>query len=258
MIKKCVIVSLGFLIFCLFLTPSSEAGDDLVEKVLEAKKELQAGVNVFDAVIIKKAKDKFLNLLMMEQSKKGYFHYYVALCDYRLAVFYMTENKMEEAEVHTKEAEKHLEEVMELMPTWGEPVALYASMLGFEIALDWSKGMALGMKSDEYMGKALDLEPDNPRVLFFKGSSELYTPVAYGGGAEVAKDTLIRAVELFETEKTEDPIKPSWGKEETLTHLGMAYEQTGEKNKAEELYRQALEINPDFGMAKDNLNKLKK
>jgi len=257
MIKKCVIVFLGFLIFCLILPSKPVAGDDLAQKVIEAKEELKAGVNTFDAVIIKKAKDKFLNLLMMEESKKGYIHYYVALCDYRLAVFYLTESKMEEAEVHTKEAEKHLEKVMELMPSWGEPVALYASMLGFEIALDWSKGMALGMKSNEYLSKALELEPDNPRVLLFKGSSELYTPVAYGGGAEVAMETLIRAVELFKTEKVEDPIKPSWGKEEALTYLGMAYEQIGEKNKAEELYRQALDVNPDFGMAKENLDKLK-
>ena len=93
MIKTCGIVSLGILIFCLTLPQITEAGDDLAQKVLEAKADLKAGVNVFDADIIKKAKDKFLSLLMKEQSKKGYLHYYVGLCDYRLAVFYLTKDK---------------------------------------------------------------------------------------------------------------------------------------------------------------------
>jgi len=255
--KFSLVISLGF--FLSFTLPYlAGAEDDLVEKVLEAKAELKVGVNVFDNTIIKKAKDKFLNLLMNEQSKNGYLHYYVALCDYRLAVYYMTENQMDEAEVHTKESQKHLEQAMELVPSWGEPVALYASMLGFEIAFDWNKAMTLGMKSNEYLGKALNMEPDNPRVLYFKGSSELFTPEAYGGGADKAIATLGEAVELFEKEKVEDPMKPSWGKEEALTFLGMAHEQKGEKDKAKELYHKALEVNPDFGLAKENLEKLKK
>lgn len=256
--KISILFSLVFLIFCFLLPQKAEAEEDLVKKVLEAKAELQAGVNVFDAAIMKKAKDKFLNLLMTEKSENGYLHYYVAMCDYRLAVFYMNENQMGEAEAHTMESQKHLEKSMEIMPSWGEPVALYASMLGFEIAFDWSKAMTLGMKSGEYLGKALDLEPDNPRVLFFKGSSELYTPAEYGGGAEKAIETLSRSVELFATEKVEDPIKPSWGKEEALTFLGMAYEQTGEKEKAKELYQKALNVNPEFGLAISNLENLKK
>lgn len=256
--KLSLVISLGFFIFCLSLPSLSEAGDDLAAKVLEAKAELKTGVNVFDDAIMKKAKDKFLNLLMKEQAKKGYLHYYVALCDYRLTIYYMTENQMDQAEIHTKESQKHLEQAMELMPSWGEPAALYASMLGFEIAFDWSKAMALGMESNEYMAKALDMEPDNPRILYMKGSSELFTPEAYGGGADKALETFSQAVKLFEKEEVEDPLKPSWGKEEAITFLGMAYEQTGEKNKAEELYRRALDVNPEFGLAKENLEKLKK
>jgi tetratricopeptide (TPR) repeat protein len=256
--KLGLVISLEVFVFSLILPPFSEAGDDLVEKVLEAKAELKSGVNVFDDAIMKNAKDKFLNLLVKEQAKKGYLHYYVALCDYRLAIYYMTENQMDEAEVHTMESQKHLEQAMELMPSWGEPAALYASMLGFEIAFDWSKAMTLGMKSNEYLGKALDLEPGNPRILYIKGSSELFTPEAYGGGADKAIETFKKAVDLFEKERVEDPLKPSWGKEEAFTFLGMAYEQTGEKKKAEEFYRKALDVNPEFGLAKENLEKLKK
>ena len=165
---------------------------------------------------------------------------------------------MDEATQHLTEAQKHLEKAMELKPSWGEPYALYASLLGFEIALDWNKAMTLSSEIYEFFGKAFDLEPNNPRINLMKGSSDLYTPEEYGGGPNVAIGTLSKAVKLFEEENIKNPLEPSWGKEEALTFLGMAYMQKGDNDKAREFYLKALEVNPEFGLAKDNLEQLKK
>ena len=62
----------------------------------------------------------------------------------------------------------------------------------------------------------------------------------------------------IEKEKIEDPLKPSWGKDEAYTFLGIAYNQKGDKNKAAEFFKKALEVNPDFGMAKDEWEKINK
>ena len=88
--------------------------------------------------------------------------------------------------------------------------------------------------------------------------SDLYTPAEYGGGAEAAIKMLAKSVDLFKKEKIEDPVKPSWGKDEAYTFLAMAYNQKGDKDKAAELFQKALEVNPDFSMAKQELEKIKK
>ena len=245
------LIILGF--FCL-----SGFGSDLSQKMEKAKQELREGVNTWDAEKMKQARDLFLNLLMTEESEKAYLHYYTALCDYRLTAYFMAQDAVGEAGMHVDGALKHLEEAMDLEPSRGEPYALYASMLGFKIALNPSLGMSLGMKTFDYFGQALAKEPDNPRVNLMKGSADLFTPEQYGGGADVAIRSLTKAVELFEKETVDNPVEPSWGKEEAYTFLGMAFKQKGNIEKAGELFNKALEVNPDFGLAHEELSKLEK
>jgi Tfp pilus assembly protein PilF len=53
-------------------------------------------------------------------------------------------------------------------------------------------------------------------------------------------------------------VKPSWGKDEAYTFLAMAYNQKGDIDKAAEFFTKALEVNPEFRIAKDELAKIKK
>jgi tetratricopeptide (TPR) repeat protein len=246
------------LVFGLLVLPLTGIGSDIQQKVKKAKAELQAGVNAWNPEKIQAAKDMFLNLLLTEENENAYLNYYIALCDYRLVSYEISENLMDEAGMHVADAKKHLEKAMELKPDWGEPCALYASVLGFEISLDWDKAMSLAMEINEYFGKAFDLEPKNPRINLLKGLSDLYTPAQYGGGPDAAISSLTHAVDLFETEKAPDPLKPAWGKEEALSFLGTAYLEKGDNSKARELFLKALEVNPEFGLAKENLEKVKK
>jgi len=228
----------------------------LAKKIIEAKGILKAGVDTWDPETIKKARDRFLGLLAREGQNNLYLLYYVALCDYRLANYFIASQEMEKAETYVKESETYLLKAMEIDPEFGELDALYAYMLGFEIAIDQEKAMSLGFQSFQYMGKASTKSPDNPRVFYLKGISELYTPKQYGGGVDTAIKTLTRSVELFDKEKIEEEYMPSWGKEEAYTFLGMAYNQKGEKEKAKEMFTRALEVNPDFGLAAEELKKI--
>jgi len=92
--------------------------------------------------------------------------------------------------------------------------------------------MVLGFKSFEYFAKALQKDPENPRINLLKGISLLYTPETYGGGASRAIEFLSKSVNLFEKENIKNPILPSWGKEEPYTFLGIAYKQKKEYDKA--------------------------
>ena len=164
---------------------------------------------------------------------------------------------MDKAAPYINEGQDYLKKAMELEPGFGELDAFYAYMLGFEIALNPEKAMSLGLESFQYFGQAFEKSPENPRVHYLKGVSNLYTPPEYGGGPDAAITTLTKSVELFENENIEDPLFPSWGKDEAYAFLAMAYNQKGDRDKAIELFQKALEINPEFMLAKDELAKIK-
>lgn len=228
------------------------------KKIVEAKAFLRKGVNTWDPELMKKARDRLIGLMARGESGSFYPLYYIALCDYRLATYYLTLGQMDKAEPYIKEGQDYLKKAMEVNPDSGELDAFYAYMLGFEIALDPEKAMSLGIQSFQYFGKAFAKSPENPRVHYLKGVSDLYTPEQYGGGADAAIKTLTKSVELFEKENIQDPVLPSWGKDEAYVFLGMAHNMKGDKERAAELFEKALEVNPEFMMAKDELDKIKK
>jgi tetratricopeptide (TPR) repeat protein len=238
--------------------PSPENDPAVVQQIVKAKELMKKGVDTWNSELMKKARSQFLGMLAKDKQESLYLLYYIALSDYRLANFYIASGEMDKAESYTKESQKYLEKAMERDPEFGELDALYASMLGFEIALHQEKAMSLGFQIFQYFSKALQKSPDNPRIHFLKGVSDLFTPEQFGGGPDAAIKTLNHCVELFEKEEIIDPVKPSWGEEEAYTFLGMAHSQKGETEKAEEFYRKALQINPDYGLAKEELRKMKK
>jgi imidazolonepropionase-like amidohydrolase len=237
---------------------SPENDPAVVQQIVKAKELMKKGVDTWNSELMKKARSQFLGMLAKDKQESLYLLYYIALCDYRLANFYIASGEMDKAESYTKESQKYLEKAMERDPEFGELDALYASMLGFEIALHQEKAMSLGFQIFQYFGKAFQKSPDNPRIHFLKGVSDLFTPEQFGGGADAAIKSLNNCVELFEKEEITDPLKPSWGEEEAYTFLGMAYNKKGEKGIAEEFYRKALQINPNYGLAKEELRKMKK
>jgi len=256
-IALCLFIMLGYA-SSLLAQRTPDIDQNIIEKIKEAKSKLQKGLDTWKPEFLKNARDIFLNLLVKEKGGNAYFFYYVALCDYRLATYYFTSNNMKEVERFTGEGQKYLEKAMEADPSFGEPYALYATLLGYEIALHRERAMALGAKSYEYLAKAFEKNPDNPRINLLKGTSILFTPEVYGGGADNALEFLEKSVSLFEKENIKNSLKPSWGREEAYTFLGMAYAQKKEYDKATGFFKKALEINPNFGMAAIELDKIEK
>ncbi|MCX6576777.1 MAG: tetratricopeptide repeat protein, partial [Candidatus Aminicenantes bacterium] len=226
--------------------------------VQEAKAKLQAGINTWDLELLKTARNQFINCLLKAKTENASILYHIALTDYRLITFYLSSSNNPEAEKSLAEAQKYLEKAMAADPSFGEADALYACLLGFEIALHPEKAMTLGMSSFGYFSKGFEKDPENPRIHLLKGISLFYTPEAYGGGADNAMASLNKAVGLFEKDVVKDPLKPSWGKEEAYTYLGLAYKQKKDYGKAKEMLKKALEVNPEFGLAMKELSGLEK
>ncbi len=236
----------------------AEKSPSLGQDMQDAKAKLQAGINTWNLELLKAARDRFINCLMKAKAENAFILYHIALADYRLITFYLSSKANEDAEKSLAEAQKYLEKAMTLDPSFGEAGALYGYLLGFEIGLHPEKAMTLGMASFDYMSKAIAKEPENPRIHLLQGISLFYTPQEYGGGADKAIESLTRAVSHFDKEVVRDPLQPSWGKDEAYTYLGIGYEQKKDFEKAKEMLKKALEINPEFGLAKKELMGLEK
>lgn len=221
----------------------------------KAYAELQKGVDTWDAATLGQARDLFLGLLVEHREPAGLLAMSVGLADLRLATCHLTHSAA--AERFVAEGTSYLERAMKADPKSGLAVALYASILGLDIALHPDQAMTLGMESFSAMSRAASLEPDNPRVHLLQGQSLLYVPEAFGGGAAAAIVSLEKALELFGREKPSETGIPSWGRDEAYAYLGLAHAKT-DPLKARGFFEKALSVNPVMGLAKTELAKIAK
>jgi tetratricopeptide (TPR) repeat protein len=126
---------------------------------------------------------------------------------------------------------------------------LLSSVDGQLIGRNPSRGMELGMQSQASTNAAIRGGPANPRVWLLRGQGAIFTPSEYGGGLDVAEDYLKRSVELFATDAPK-PGEPAWGKAEAFAWLGQVYEKKGDKTKAADMYKKAIETSPTFAYAR--------
>ena len=179
-------------------------------------------------------------------------HYYIALADFRIVNLLLAagDKNKEAASGHLKTAVEHLQEATRIDPDAAEAHALLASVYGRQIGLSPVKGMILGPKGGKAIRKALELAPDNPRVVLSAAIGDFNTPKMFGGNKERAMKGFRRAAELFSREKPADPLEPSWGHSEAFAWLGLAHMDRDEKEPAGAAFEKALQINPDFGWVK--------
>lgn len=208
-----------------------------MEDFIEAKALLQQGI---------KSDSSYLYL----------FHYYLALADFRLAnCSSQNEKKAEEA---IKEAIKNLEVSLSLKGDFSDSHALFGSVLGFRISLDPYRGPFLGRKARNSIERAIQLDPENPRAYLAQGVSYYHTPSLFGGGVDKAIKALEKAIKLFEKERKEGTIEPSWGHDEAYGWLGLCYVKKRNRPMAEEAFKKGLALNPDNSWIRYHLNKLKR
>ena len=113
-----------------------------------------------------------------------------------------------------------------------------------QISLNAIKGMFLGPKAGNALKKAVQLAPDNPRVVFSVAMSDFNTPKLWGGSKERALAGFQCAAELFFRGRPTDPIRPTWGHSETYAWLGLAYLDRDGRDSARAAFEKALEIDP--------------
>lgn len=77
-----------------------------------------------------------------------------------------------------------------------------------------SRFMTNGMAANQFLEKAMKLDPNNPRLYYLKGMSLFGTPAQFGGGKDKAKPVFEKAVELYKAAKPKE-LYPRWGQKQS-------------------------------------------
>ncbi len=134
--------------------------------------------------------------------------YYAAYC-YVNATFF---DKLDAKKIHAylDLAQVEIDKMLKIAPEESEIFAIQAFVYQLRIT-DMSKGYKYSGLATEAINTAEKINPNNPRVYYLRGSNTFHTPKMFGGGAEKAKPDLEKAAKMFETQKLESEISPSWG-----------------------------------------------
>ncbi len=239
-------------IICFGLILKAEDKKTVDKHILTIKAEQQEATDKGDIEKLKEISTK-LERLSTFGDKEWLVDYYLALNNYKICTILY--NDKEESEKYLESSKETIQKSIEGKDDFADSHALFASVLGMELGFNPKLGMINGMKSAQELEKAKKLAPENPRVYMVEGTSKLYTPKIFGGGVNKAIILFEKAEELFLKEKNQG-IYPDWGKDEIYVWLGNAYGKKEDDSTAIKFYKKALEVNPEYGWAKEILREI--
>ncbi len=186
--------------------------------------------------------------------------YWLAFAEYRQAIrlLYAENPDEDRAEELIEHAIQCLEGLVAKSPT-SDAYALLGSLTGMSILFNPISGMWRGPKSNGQLKRAQELDPTNPRAYYLHGIGTLNTPALFGGGAEKSIPSFLRAVELYEQERSKniaDPRTPHWGEGECLAFTGSTFAQLQNVEQARLYYEKALAVQPTNRLAQSGLKKI--
>jgi len=128
-------------------------------------------------------------------------------------------------DTYLDQAQKYLDQAKAIDPNESELYMLQGFLYPSRINVDpMNRGMLYIGDMNKSLDKALELNPDNPRVFYLRATIMHHTPEAYGGGAAKALPLYETAVEKFGIFKPKSAICPNWGKELNDAELNNARE----------------------------------
>lgn len=112
----------------------------------------------------------------------------------------------------TKKSQTFVDQAMEIAPNNSEVVALQGFQYMIVLAADPnSRGQMLSPKAMQYLGQALQMDPENPRANIFMAQMEFGMAQFFGSPTANSCERAQKAVDLFKSQANEQSIEPNWG-----------------------------------------------
>jgi len=167
--------------------------------------------NTRDVESLQKVANTFERIAGAE-TKEWLPNYYVSYTYMNLAMAHMQKGATEKMVASVEKAQVFLDKAKAINAEDSEIYTLQGYIYQGRI---WEDPMTNGAKYSPMcyaeLGKAIAINPENPRPYFIKGQNLFYTPEFFGGGADNAKPSLLTAKEKFASFKPESSIYPTWG-----------------------------------------------
>lgn len=187
----------------------------------------------------------------MENSNDLSLMYELTEAQYGYIGYCLSMKRKKEAEAILDKAERQVERLLAAEGDNPRVYSLQGAFYGFRIQLQPVRAPFFGRKSEEANRKALELGPEEPQAWMERGNIAYYKPAIFGGSKDEAVPYYEKAVRLFES--TPGRTTQNWVYLNCLAGLAMAYEETGAPEKAGNVYRKLLRMEPGFKWIRDEL-----
>ncbi len=108
---------------------------------------------------------------------------------------------------------KSIEKAKALQPNDSEIIALEGFVHMIRVTVDpASRGQQYSGMAFQSFGKAVAMNPENPRALSLLAQMQYGTAQFFGASTSEACGTLTKALEKFDTYKSDNALAPQWGK----------------------------------------------
>ena len=153
-----------------------------------------------------------LGLISKKWADEWTAHYYNA---YSKAILSYGEKDEAKRDAYLNDAESEYTTAVELLKKETDETHVLAAMIanGRLAVKPQSRWQKYGKIFDDELEKAKEINPNNPRIYYLRGTQKFFTPKMFGGGKKAARPYFEKAEELFAKETTRDITAPHWGKE---------------------------------------------
>ena len=202
------------LLLLVVMLPLNSYADDKFTKAMEKNISMidtASSLNSFQTIA-----NSFERIANAEKDK--WLPYYYSA--YLLTVTSFIDTVAERKDTYLDKAEQLAMVADSLEPDNSEIYTLRGMIAQGRLVVDpQNRWMKYGPLSSNYLSKAKELDPTNPRPDYLNGQSVLNTPAQFGGGVEKALPILKESEEKFKNFEPESSIHANWGENMLLQVL---------------------------------------
>lgn len=137
--------------------------------------------------------------------------YYEAQC--YILMSFMEKSGAQKKDEYLDAANVYLEKMLTMVPQEAEVLSLQALYYTARLVVNpQERGQKFGQLSAQTVGKALALDPNNPRAQYIQLSNQMGTAQFFGQDTKPFCQKAINLLENWDSYPSKSPIHPSWGK----------------------------------------------
>ena len=127
---------------------------------------------------------------------------------------FMTQEGADQKDALLNEAEVSIKKMMELVPQEVEAIALNAFYYTAKLVVDpMNRGQQYSILFNQTIGKALAMEPTNPRARYMKLAQDIGSAGFFGKDPAEYKGAVESLLADWDNYQPKSPIHPNWGKD---------------------------------------------